>query len=264
VNGHEQQGVLRHVLQRLLAVIPTLLLLITVVFFLVRGRIKVSGGFSGRTITRFNAFERFTHWLVAVSFIVLALTGLNITFGKSLVLPVIGAEAFSALSQWGKYAHNYLSVAFALGIVLIFLIWIKDNFPTKIDVEWLKRGGGLVGSDHPPARRFNGGQKLMFWAVVIGGVASAISGYYLIFPFQGVTVAGMQTAQIVHGIVGVVFAAIILAHIYIGTLGMEGAFDAMGTGEVDINWAKEHHSLWVEEEMNRTPGGARPSATPAE
>jgi formate dehydrogenase subunit gamma len=233
-----------------------------VVFYAVRGTVKMSKPRSGRTITRFNGFERFTHWLAASTFIVLALSGLNITFGKTLLLPLMGPEAFATLSQWGKYAHNYLSFPFALALVLIFLIWIKDNIPGRVDIEWLRRGGGIVGNDHPPAPRFNAGQKMIYWTVVIAGIAIAISGYMMMFPFYGTTIAGMQLATLVHAVVGVLLIAVILAHIYIGTLGMEGAFEAMGTGEVDINWAKEHHSLWVEEEMNRGAAGAR--ATPAE
>jgi formate dehydrogenase subunit gamma len=186
--------------------------------------------------------------MTAACFIVLGLTGLNITFGKTLLLPVVGPEAFAAFSQWGKYAHNYLSFPFTLGVLFIFLIWLKDNIPGKADVEWLKAGGGLVGSGHPPARRFNAGQKIIYWIVVFGGTAVAVSGYFLLFPFYETGIRGMQFSEIVHGVVAMLFVAAMLAHIYIGTVGMEGAFDAMGTGEVDLNWAKEHHSLWVEEE----------------
>jgi formate dehydrogenase subunit gamma len=219
-----------------------------VVFLVVRGRIRLASGFSGRTIMRFNTFERFVHWMTAACFIVLGITGLNITFGKTLLLPLIGLEMFAAFSQWGKYAHNYLSFPFTLGVLFIFLIWLKDNIPDKVDVEWLKAGGGLVGSAHPPAKRFNAGQKVIYWVVVFGGTAVAVSGYFLMFPFYETGIRGMQTSEVVHGVVAMLFVAAMLAHIYIGTVGMEGAFDAMGTGEVDLNWAKEHHSLWVEEE----------------
>ena len=119
---------------------------------------------------------------------------------------------------------------------------------TRVDVEWLKRGGGIVGDDHPPAYRFNAGQKVVYWIVVLGGGAVAVTGYMLMFPFYGTTIAGMQIAQMIHGVVAVLFIAVMLGHIYIGTIGMEGAFEAMGEGTVDLNWAKEHHSLWLEEE----------------
>jgi formate dehydrogenase subunit gamma len=244
------------------AIIGVLALLI--VFYLVRGMIRISPGRSGRTILRFNTLERGVHWLTAVSFVILALSGLNITFGKPLLLPLVAPETFTAISQWAKYAHNYLSFPFAIGVAFIFYLWVKDNIPDEVDVEWLKQGGGMVGTKRPAARRFNAGQKIVYWIVVLGGGAVAVSGYLLMFPFYGTGISGMQLAQIVHGVGGVLMIAAMLAHIYIGTIGMEGAFEAMGTGEVDLNWAKEHHKLWVEEEMRASPAGARPRMTPAE
>lgn len=246
-----------------IAVIGMLVLL--AIFYLVRGTVKISAGRSGRTLMRFDIFERAVHWMTAVSFIILGLSGLNITFGKVLLLPLVGAAAFSDISVMLKYAHNYLSFPFTLGIICIFFMWIKDNIPDRLDLEWLKQGGGIIGDKHPPARRFNAGQKGVFWLVILAGTIVAISGYVLMFPFYGTGIANMQSAQIFHGVVAVLFIAAILAHIYIGTLGMEGAFEAMGSGDVDLNWAKEHHKLWVEEEMGGKPAApAKPRMTPAE
>ncbi|HKY85962.1 MAG TPA: formate dehydrogenase subunit gamma [Pseudorhodoplanes sp.] len=241
------------------------MLLLLVGFYLFRGMVRIERGRSGRTIVRFNAAERFVHWMTATCFIVLAISGLNITFGKSLLLPLMSPGAFTTWSQALKYAHNYLSFPFTFGVILMFLMWIGGNIPSKADVEWVKRGGGIFGDDHPPAPRFNAGQKMIYWIVVIGGSAVAITGYILMFPFYGTGIAGMQLAQIIHGIVALLFVAAMLAHIYIGTVGMEGAFEAMGTGEVDVNWAKEHHSLWLDQEMSGDRArGAAPRATPAE
>jgi formate dehydrogenase subunit gamma len=243
------------------------MLTILVAFYLIRGQVKLESGYSGRRIVRFNAFERFVHWMSAICFIVLAVSGLNITFGKPLLMPLIGDGTFAAWAQWAKYAHNYLSFPFAIGVFCIFLMWIGGNIPNKVDAEWLKRGGGIVGHDHPPAYRFNAGQKLIYWIVVIGGTAVAASGYMLMFPFYATGIEGMQLAQTVHAIIAVLFVAAMLSHIYIGTIGMEGAFEAMGEGTVDINWAKEHHALWLEEETARTgpnESQRQPMATPAE
>jgi formate dehydrogenase subunit gamma len=224
------------------------MLAVLIIFYLSRGMVRLESGRSGRTIVRFTSFERFVHWMTATCFIVLAISGLNITFGRPLLLPLIGHEAFSEWSQWAKYAHNYLSFPFTIGVVLIFLIWIAGNVPNKVDVDWLKRGGGVVGHDHPPAYRFNAGQKAIYWIVVVGGGLVAATGYELMFPFYLSDIEGMQLAQMVHAIVAVLFVAVMLAHIYIGTIGMEGAFEAMGSGTVDVNWAKEHHRLWLEEQ----------------
>jgi formate dehydrogenase subunit gamma len=151
--------------------------------------------------------------------------------------------------------------------VLIVVIFIKDNIPDKIDIEWFKQGGGFIASKHAPARRFNAGEKLVFWGALGAGAAVAVSGYVLLFPFYGTDILGMQIAQVVHSVVAVLFVALILGHIYIGTLGMEGAFEAMWTGEVDFNWAKEHHDLWLKDQLAKGPAANHPelpSATPAE
>jgi formate dehydrogenase subunit gamma len=219
------------------------------ILYAVRGPIRVERGRSGRTLQRFNIVERFLHWLVTFCFVILALSGLNITFGKSVLLPLIGPEAFSAFTSAVKYAHNFLSFPFVLGITMLFLLWVKDNFPTAADVEWLKQGGGFIGSKHPPAWRFNAGQKMLFWGIVGATVVSAFTGFLLIFPFYFTNIFGMQASEIIHGVVAMAFIAAIIAHVYIGTLGMEGGFDGMADGMVDLNWAKQHHPLWVEQEL---------------
>ena len=245
------------------------MLALVVIFYLSRGMVKLEGGRSGRRVVRFTSFERLVHWMTATCFIVLALSGLNITFGKTLLLPLIGPDTFAAWSELAKFSHNYISFPFTIGVVVIFLMWIAGNIPNSADVEWVKQGGGLLDSkSHPPSYRFNAGQKMIYWIVVIGGTASAVTGYLLMFPFWGGTgIAGMQLAQIVHGVVAMLFVAAMLGHIYIGSIGMEGAFEAMGEGAVDVNWAKQHHNLWLQEEMARTgpnQSQAQPSATPAE
>jgi formate dehydrogenase subunit gamma len=221
-------------------------------FYLYRGRVRVEKGLSGRKILRFTSFERFVHWMTASSFIVLGLTGLALVFGKAVLIPVLGPEAFAELARLGKIAHNFLSFPFAIGVVLMFGLWVADNIPNKLDLAWWKAGGGLLpGGGHPQARKFNGGQKVIFWLVVLGGAAISVTGYILMFPFYVTGIAGMQLSYALHSIISLVLIAAIIGHIYIGSLGMEGAFDAMGTGEVDLNWAMEHHSLWVQEAMSR-------------
>jgi formate dehydrogenase subunit gamma len=235
--------------------------------YFVLGRIRISAGRAGRAVPRFNAFERFAHWLTAVSFIVLGISGLNVTFGKLLLLPVIGPDAFSAFSQAAKYAHNFMSFPFVLGLVLILALWIKDNVPEKADIDWFRQGGGFIKSKHAPAGRFNAGEKLVFWGVLGAGAAVSVSGFLLLFPFYVTNIAGMQIAQVVHSVIAVLFVALILGHIYIGTLGIEGAFEAMWTGDVDFNWAKEHHDLWLEDELAKDRAGGHrklPSTKPAE
>jgi len=242
-------------------------------FFLLRGRIAIDHGWAGRTITRFSDLERFGHWLLATSFIILALTGLNVLYGRYFLLPIIGADTFSTISIAGKWLHNYVAFAFMVGLALTFVVWIRHNFPSWRDIVWLAKGGGMfVKGSHPPAWKFNAGQKILFWLVMLGGLSLSLSGLALLFPFQTalfaktfamLNMAGfhlptnltpvqeMQYATSWHGIIALVLTVVIVAHIYIGTLGMQGAFSAMGSGQVDVNWAKEHHSLWAEAELQR-------------
>ena len=226
------------------------MLALLTLFFVLRGRIRIEGGRSGATLTRFNFVERFAHWLTALSFLALGLTGLNLTFGKSVLLPIIGPEAFASLTHLGKLVHNYGSFAFTAGLVLMFLVWIKDNLPHPRDILWLLKGGGMLGL-HVDAARFNAGQKIIFWVVILGGGGLAYTGYNMMFPFAFADISGMQQFTILHALIGLVMLAVIMAHIYIGTLGMEGAFEAMGKGDVDLNWAKSHHSIWAKRQLDR-------------
>ncbi len=243
-------------------ILGTLLLL--AVAYIALGKLPIKEGRSGLKLVRFKAIERFSHWLTATSFVLLGLTGLNITFGKFVLLPVIGPEAFAAVSEVSKYIHNFVSFAFVVGLVLIAVIFIKDNFFQRVDIEWVKQGGGFIASKHAPAGRFNLGEKLVFWLSLGAGLAISVSGFLLLFPFSVTGIFGMQIAQVIHAAVAALFIALILGHIYIGTVGMEGAFEAMGTGEVDLNWATEHHDRWVEEQIAKGNGPKSPLATPAE
>jgi formate dehydrogenase subunit gamma len=232
--------------------------------YLIIGRIKIAAGRSGLKILRFKAFERLSHWLTAVSFVLLGLTGLNITFGKILLLPVVGPDTFSDISEAAKYVHNFVSFSFIVGLVLITVIFFRDNLPERVDIEWLREGGGFIKNKHAPAGRFNLGEKLVYWLSLVAGIAVSVSGLFLLFPFYETNIADMQLAQGVHAVVAILFVALILGHIYIGTLGMEGAFEAMGSGEVDLNWAKEHHDLWLAQQVAKERRQGEPSATPAE
>ena len=241
-----------------------------VIFYMVHGRIRIDAGPSDDRIMRFGTIDRFAHWLMAGSFVVLGITGLNLLYGRYVLLPVIGKDAFATITTFGKYAHNYLAFAFMLGLGLSFILWVRHNIPTKLDLKWLAMGGGIFAKGvHPPARKFNAGQKIIFWAVMIGGLSVSMSGIALMFPFQTSMFADtfallnsvgfslptdftamqeQQMNQLWHGVVSLGLMTMILAHIYIGSVGMEGALDAMNSGMVDRNWAKEHHNLWVEEE----------------
>lgn len=222
-------------------------------FLAARGRIKVAEGLSGETIQRFNIVERSNHWMTASAFVLLALTGLVLLYGKPLLIPLIGEAAFGDLAWASAWLHMASMVPFTLGLIVMIVLWLVDNLPSKLDKEWLKRGGGFMSDDgnNPPARKFNTGQKLVFWGVVLGGLAMLASGLVLMYPFLVFGYDGMQTAQIAHVVIALLMIALIFGHIYIGTIGMVDAFSAMWSGRVDRNWAKEHHVLWYEKVMAR-------------
>jgi formate dehydrogenase subunit gamma len=250
-------------------------LLALTLFYLIRGRIRIDGEKTGRTIVRFTSFERFGHWLLATSFVVLGITGLISLFGRKVLIPAFGHETFSFIAVSSKWVHNNISWAFMVALIIIFVFWVVHNIPDRTDLRWLAKAGGLFGGEHPPAKKFNAGQKLIFWAVIILGGSISVSGLSLLFPFEfnifGHTfsllndwgVPGwfgaadlphplepqeeMQYAQLWHALISLVLTSIIIAHIYLGSVGMEGAFDAMGKGEVEEQWAREHHSIWAEE-----------------
>ena len=249
------------------AVLGTLAILAA--FYAYRGRIRIDAGFSGRTIERFNGFERFGHWLLAVSFVVLAITGLNFVVGRWTLMPIVGEDMFGTISGWFKIAHNFVAWPFMLGLVWVFVTWVGRNLPRKVDWDWLMMAGGLFSKGvHPPAGKFNAGQKLLFWMVIIGGVGLSWTGVIMLFPWLAGSPADWQFYQVIHALFAAFMSVVIFGHIYIGSVGMQGAFSAMGSGHVDVNWAKEHHSLWVEEvrQAERRSGRAKPggAATPAE
>lgn len=235
------------------------------VFLFVRGRVRVEEGFSGVPIRRFNVIERTTHWMTASSFVVMGFTGLIILYGKPLLIPLIGEGALGAVAYWSAWLHMAFAGPFVLGIVMMIGMWIAQNLPTWVDWEWLKQGGGMIiPGKHPPAYRFNAGQKILYWLQISSGLVLLWSGLTLMFPFYWFGYSGMQAVQLLHVCVALLLIALIIGHIYIGSIGMEGAFDAMWSGDVDRNWAKEHHSLWYERITGRRADRDERAQQPAE
>lgn len=231
-------------------------------FYLWKGPIKLHNPPTGRMMLRFTAVERWAHWSMAISFCVLGVSGLVILFGKHILLPVIGYTLFAWLTMLMKNLHNFIGPLFLVSIVLFALIYVRYNFPAKGDLTWLVKAGGMFGEHEVPSGRFNAGEKGWFWlSVVVLGTIMSVTGLIMLFPNFDQVRATMQQANIVHGIGGVVFIAVSFAHIYMGTIGTEGAYEGMRTGYVDETWAKEHHELWYDEVKSGKSGndGAKPA-----
>jgi formate dehydrogenase subunit gamma len=217
---------------------------------------KIKGPFgsvpqnTGRVIERFTPYERAIHWTTAISFSILAISGIVIAFGKFFLLPVLGATLFGWLSYGLKTLHNFVGPLFAVSLVLFAIKYLADNLPRAGDLGWLKKGGGMFGGEHVPSHRFNAGEKIVFW---IGGIVLGLlvvaSGLVLdgLVPWYGLTRGEMQVGHMVHAIASVLMMALFFGHIYMGTLGVPGAMDGMRTGFVDESWAKEHHELWYDD-----------------
>lgn len=220
-------------------------------FYAIRGQIKLEYGRAGQKILRWTAGERLMHWYTAVLFILLAITGLSLLLGREVLIPLIGRGPFAAYAEVAKTAHNFLGPLFIVGILMEIVYWMRFNIFRKQDWEWFRRGGGIIGKSHPSAGKFNGGEKVWFWVVFWVGLTVSITGLILDFPNFGQTRETMQLANLIHAIGAVIIIAFALGHIYIGTIGTEGALEGMTRGYVDVNWAKQHHDAWYEEKMRQ-------------
>jgi formate dehydrogenase subunit gamma len=245
---------------------------VTGVYFL-RGPIKLKTSRTGRLIERFTSVERLAHWTMAITFLILAVTGILMLFGKYVLMPIFGHTLFGWMAYASKNIHNFVGPVFTVSTIVFFIIFVKDNLPHASDIKWVKRLGGVVGKGHVSAGRFNAGEKIWFWGgvVVLGLVASA-SGFFLdmLIPAVEYSRGNMQIASIIHIAAAVLVASMSIAHIYIGSVGMEGSYDAMRTGYVDDAWAKEHHDLWYDDIQSgkiprvRSQEGAAKTGTPVQ
>lgn len=238
--------------------------IILLLFFAIRGAMRIEEGRSGRTIARWNSFERSMHWYVAILFIVLAITGLSMLFGRAVLIPWLGLAGFAAWASVAKTLHNFLGPLFIIGVVAMILFWIKNNLPASYDWEWFKSGGGVIKGKHAPAGKANAGEKLfVFWiGIIICGIIVSATGVILDFPLWQQTREDMQLSHLLHSTFALIWMAIVLGHIYLGTIGTEGAFEGMVSGRVDVNWAKQHHNVWYDEVKNTAEATDQPKSAP--
>ena len=237
-------------------------------FFWRRGKIILHEPKTGRLVQRFTPWERFVHWTTAITFVILAVSGIFMLFGRYVILPLFGYTIFSALTILGKNLHNFIGPLFVILTFVMVFMWARDNLWRRYDWAWLRRLGGLVSGNHVPSGRFNAGEKIWFWfGVLLLGTVVSVTGLILDFPNFDQGRQTMQTANVIHAIAAVIFMAMSLGHIYLGTIGLEGSYDAMRHGVVDETWAKEHHEYWYNEVVgNRQRGaatGMAPSSAPA-
>ncbi|MGV3626088.1 MAG: formate dehydrogenase subunit gamma [Betaproteobacteria bacterium] len=236
-------------------------------FYALKGPIKLHDRQTGRRMLRFGAWDRMVHWGAAISFVLLAVTGIIILFGKHILLPIIGYTLFAWLAILAKNIHNFVGPVFAFCTILMFLTFVKDNLPKLYDIQWIAKAGGLFSGKHVPSGRFNAGEKAWFWGgVTLLGIVVSVTGFILNFPNFEQGRELMQQANVIHAIAAIVFMTLSLGHIYMGTIGVEGAYESMRTGYVDEAWAREHHEYWYQDTVANTKrggGAAKPAAASA-
>ena len=217
-------------------------------FYIIVGSDKLTKPRSGIKIERFSLGERLLHWYTALLFIVLAVTGLSMLLGRTTLIPIFGHAAVADYLSASKLLHNYCGPLFLAGVFLEFLFWVRYNIPRKLDLQWFKSMGGMIGSGpRPHTGKINGGEKGWFWSMFLFGIGVGITGVMLDFPIWDQTRFIMQVAHVIHATIAVLFVAASFGHIYMGTLGAEGAFEGMWRGTVDKVWAEQHADLWYEE-----------------
>lgn len=222
---------------------------IFLVYYLVRGKIRIEHGRSGRVIRRATSFEMAVHWTLAATFVLLGLTGLVLLYGRWVLIPVLGPQGFGATANVAKLIHDYLSPVFLVAVPVMFFVWLKDNlYNLKVDAKWFMRAGGYLGGAEPSSEKINAGQKTWYWTAVFTGIVLCVSGVIMLFPnyFQ-ISREFMQDTHMFHTVAAIVVLAFFCVHLYLAAFGVEGALEAMTTGYVDENWAKQHHDLWYAE-----------------
>ena len=224
-----------------------------VLFYIIKGKIRVNAEKSGMTVPRWNLFERTMHWYTAILFIILSITGLSMLFGRAVLIPLLGGEGFAGWAALSISVHNVVGPFFTMGVFAMLLFWIKNNIPNGTDLKWLATGGGIIGSAHPSAGKANGGEKIWYWLVILVGLLAVCgSGLVLIgwaaqWGLVENTRANMQNMHQIHAIAAIIWIVAFFGHAYIGTLGTEGALEGMTKGHVSVEWAKQHHDLWYDE-----------------
>ena len=233
-------------------------------FYYGKGTMKLHGTETGRKIERFTPLERAAHWTNAIAFVCLFISGLVIAWGKFFIQPIIGNSLFGWLTYALKNLHNFAGPLFAVSLIIVFVTFLKDNWPSKEDITWILKGGGMFSGQEVPSHRFNAGEKVVFWFGVLGlGVIVVASGLVLDKLIPGLIYerGTMQIANMIHGVATVLMMAMFMGHIYMGTIGMQGAYSAMRTGYVDETWAKEHHELWYNDiKAGKIPAQRSPEA----
>jgi formate dehydrogenase subunit gamma len=236
-------------------VLVALSLLGLAVTYLLIGSLDLAPGekHGGKIIERFSPMDRYAHWFLAIVWVTLGITGLILSLGKSILLPLIGYTLFSWLAILAKNLHNFIGPLLIVAIPWMVVRYVRDNGIGVEDFRWFMNIVGYFKGHDYPSERFNAGEKLVFWVVlVILSTLLVISGCILVFPNFDQTRNTMQWANVAHVICAYGAIALALVHMYLGTIGQIGSYKAMRYGYVDESWAKHHHERWYRQVIEGT------------
>lgn len=220
-------------------------ILLLFLYYAARGRVGIEGGLSGSMVRRFSDYERILHWTLAILFLFLAVTGLLLLLGRSLLIPLLGQQVFAIVASASKEGHNLFGPIFLLSLLLMLISFARRNLYERGDLTWLLRGGGFIGKGHVSGGFFNMGEKSWYWLVILVGLAISVSGLILVSPNFGQGRVIMEISHVVHVLGAILLIAVSIGHMYMGSIGTEGSAESMISGYVDINWAEAHHDRWA-------------------
>ena len=192
-------------------------------------------------IVRYTAAERVNHWVVAISFVLLALSGLAFFHPSFFFM----TNLFGG-GPWTRILHPYIGVVMAIGFLVMFLRFWQLNIIKERDVEWLKNVGALVNGEHekmPPVEKYNGGQKVLFWLLVLCMLGLTITGVAMWRAWWNLPVTVVRIGSLVHALCAFGLIGLIIAHVY-AAIWTKGTIRAMTRGTVTRAWARFHHPLW--------------------
>ncbi|UJB64862.1 formate dehydrogenase subunit gamma [Acidovorax sp. YS12] len=194
-----------------------------------------------RDLQRYSAGERANHWVVGICFILLALSGL--AFFHPAFFPL--TQLFGG-GPWTRILHPYIGVVMMLFFIMMFFRFWRLNVMEQRDVEWLKNVNKMIdGNDHdmPEQGKYNGGQKVLFWGLVLGMLALTASGIAMWRAWLNLPVDMVRIASVVHAVAAVWMIGLIIMHVY-AAIWTRGTIRAMLYGTVTRAWAKQHHRGW--------------------
>jgi formate dehydrogenase subunit gamma len=223
-----------------------LILLALTIFYMIAGQVRLEQR-TGIKIMRWTLFERSLHWFVGTLFIVLAVTGVSLLWGRAALIPLLGKDNFAAYAVLAKFLHNYLALLFIAGLVMMLIIWLRQSLFVKADLDWFMKFGGFFGGPHVSTGKVNAGEKLWYWSLFVAGIALCITGFYMLFPNFSWERETIQLSNIIHSVSGIYLIGFAFIHVYLGTIGNEGALEGMVSGEVDAGWGQQHHDLWYKQ-----------------